>query len=238
MYSYELELGGISLPVSFFYPETAERFGAYCRPGGQDGGGLALTAWDWAFGDRGGLPRSADSEYSLFAGAVSAALLDRERFLFHAAAVGFRGRAWLIAAPSGVGKSTQVRNLRELWPGQFEVICGDRPLVGFRGEEAVVYPSPWNGKEGWNGGEAAPLGGIICLRRGKENEVNRMRERDAALPVYCAVIHNGASEAMIRTAAALTERLLQCAGAWLLVSRDVPDSTRLLYERVFSQEEV
>ena len=60
----------------------------------------------------------------------------------------------------------------------------------------------------------------------------------AALPVYCAVIHNGASEAMIRTAAALTERLLQCAGAWLLVSRDVPDSTRLLYERVFSQEEV
>jgi len=51
-------------------------------------------------------------------------------FLFRLAAVLYR--AWLLAGPSGVGKSTQIKSLQSLEPGAFGVICGDRPVLELR----------------------------------------------------------------------------------------------------------
>ena len=135
-----------------------------------------------------------------------------------------------------MGKSTQARTLRELYPGDFGVISGDRPVLALTEGGVWVHPSPWNGKEGWHGAEAAPLAGIVCLQRGVENALARLTPRIAALSVYGAVIHNASSPDVIRGAAAFAEKLIKQVPVWRLCSRDVPDSTRILYESVFTQE--
>ena len=235
MYDFILELGGTTLPVSFAHPETAGYFGSFCRAAdGERGPFTALTEWDWVFGARVGVENTAAAEYSLFSGAVSAALSYEKRCLIHAAAVRFRDRAWLIAAAPGVGKSTQARTLMELWPGEFGVICGDRPLLEFRGAETWVHPTPWNGKEGWHGAEAAPLGGIVLLRRGEEDALYSLSSAEAALPVFCSLIHTGADEKTILALADCARALLESAPVLQLVNAGVPHSTRLLYENVFT----
>ena len=97
----------------------------------------------------------------------------------------------------------------------------------------LVHPSPWNGKENWYGAEAAPLAGIIHLKRGDENSLTRPKPRDLAVTVFTHLIQTAETEAAVRKAAELTTRLLEATPLWELTSNTVPDSTRLLLEEVF-----
>ena len=155
----------------------------------------------------------------------------------HAAAFRDEEKAWLIAADPGVGKSTQIRTLQELYPGTFSVVCGDRPVLQLMEDGMVmVHPSPWNGKEFWGGADAAPLAGIICLRRGEEDAVHMLRRKDAVIPVYGSLIHTAICEDIIRRAAAFADALLQGVPVWDFVNRDIPGSTELLYQKVLREE--
>ena len=150
----------------------------------------------------------------------------------------WQDRAWLIVAPSGVGKSTQTKTLQELLPGQVTVICGDRPVLARRGPEIWVHPSPWNGKEDWHGAEAAPLGGLILLKRGAENRLYALNEQEAILPLYAAFIQTYATTETVAQVAAFEDALLRAVPTWLLVSNTVPDSTRCLVDGIFSSSEL
>lgn len=238
MLVYDLHTPRRPVRLGLEYPETAAYFGAWLCPAAGKDPGLSLRGRDWSYARRAGLSRCAETEFSLLSGAVSEALLPEGIALFHAAAIRFRDRAWLLAGPSGVGKSTQARTLRELYPGAFGVISGDRPVLALTEGGVWVHPSPWNGKEGWHGAEAAPLAGIVCLQRGEENALSLLTPRSAALTVYGAVIHNAASPDVIRAAAAFAEELIDRVPVWQLANAGVPDSTRLLYESVLAQEEI
>ncbi|MBQ9287785.1 MAG: hypothetical protein IJ212_05080 [Bacteroidaceae bacterium] len=88
------------------------------------------------------------AEYSLLPIRTSDLLLSMNRCVFHAVAFKWQERAWLIAALPGTGKSTQYKNLKELYPNEISIINGDKPIleVGDKGI-IMVHPSPWNGKE-------------------------------------------------------------------------------------------
>ncbi len=188
---------------------------------------------DWDFWRRNGAVPSAYLEYSSLTGSCSDVLLAYNRCAFHAVAVRYQGKAWLIAAGSGVGKTTQMRTLQELYPGEFSVISGDRPILDLlENGDVFVHPSPWNGKEEIGGADGAPLAGIVCLRRGEENIVERMSNRDAIIPVYQSVIQTGETENGIRLAGSFVDSLLTRVPAWRMVNQDVPDSTKLLFETV------
>ena len=171
--------------------------------------------------------------------------MQHDRVLVHGVALRWKDRAWLICAPSGVGKSTQARFLQELRPGEFGVICGDRPVLEFCHSERseaesknpsptiLVHPSPWNGKEKWCGAEAAPLAGIIFLERGGSNQLFSVSPKEIALPFFQQIIQSAKDAEMIRLAAAYETRLLNAVPLWKLVSHEVPDSTRLLLQTVF-----
>lgn len=233
-YSYNLNLAGISLPALFCCPDTAAYFREYCVSSQQENNALFLTEEDWAWGMKYGLDKSAFSEYSLFTGTASEALLNHGRCILHGVALSREGRAWLITAPSGVGKSTQAKTLQELHPGEFGIICGDRPVLRLTDDDTVmVHPSPWNGKENWHGADEAPLEGIICLQRGVRNEIQVLSPREAALVVYYSLIHNGSSVEKIENVAGFEAELLRRAPVWLLTSACVPASTELLYSELF-----
>ena len=93
---------------------------------------------DWAEYLDDGMEDCAHTEYSMLTPYFSDALLAHDRVIMHAVAIRHRDKAYLICAASGTGKSTQARTLQELRPGEFAVICGDRPILEFR---PVAAPS-------------------------------------------------------------------------------------------------
>lgn len=266
----DVTLAGLTFTCALKFPETAvfpkpdlSATHVKTKP-------VCLTPEDWSWYCSLGSVASPQSEYSLLTAPFSDALMDFDRLIIHGVALRWHDKAWLICGFSGVGKSTQARCLKELRPGEFSVICGDRPILEFRNSERseasapsvaahsvrqeshplagnvslqptdevhneiIVHPSPWNGKENWYGAEAAPLAGLILLERGEENRLDFLTEREAAIPVYTQVIQTTALEKRICQSAALITRLLKTVPVWRLTTHQVPDSTKLLLETVFS----
>ena len=235
MTDFTVTLAGRSFRVSARYAETASYFPA---PDPEaplvPGAPVSIPETDWQEYLQSGMEDCAHTEYSMLTAHCSDALLAFDCVILHAAALRWRDRSWLIVAPSGVGKSTQMRNLQTLLPGEVSVICGDRPVLERCGGAFRVHPSPWNGKENWHGAEAAPLGGLILLRRGPENRLYALREDEAILNLYVAFIQTSASVEAVTKVADLEDGLLRAVPTWLLVSDTVPDSTRCLVDGIFS----
>lgn len=234
---YWLTLADVTVGCSFEFPETFRCFGNYVS-GPYEGEGIKIGDELRSLWERNVAPMDAFNEYSAFTVPVSDELLKARRCIMHAAAFRFEGRAYLIAAPSGVGKSTQVRTLMELYPGEIAVISGDRPVLEATEDGIMVHPSPWNGKEGWCGAEAAPLAAVILLKRGEESELNRISARKAAAAVFSSLFHDPGTEEGIQRTAEFADRLLKAAPVWEFVNGGVPDSSRMLYEKVLKEAEL
>lgn len=249
-----VELAGVRLAYAPRYPDTFLYFGAYdrgeCDSLPENSAPISIPEDFWQRNLRGGMEPCAHSEYSLLTHFMSDELLLHDRVVIHGAALRWKNLAWLICAESGVGKSTQARFLRELRPGEFEIISGDRPILQFcrseretaqskapsshvPDETILVHPSPWNGKENWFGGKTAPLAGVIYLQRGPENRLYVPQSTEIAIPMYMKLLQSSADPERVKQAARMTTRLLEQSLLWQLQTHTVPDSTRLLLEAVF-----
>ncbi len=233
---YQLNIAGVAVPLACRFAGTPRLFGAYASPD-QGGEAVFVEQAGWDFWPQTGKPLDAEAEASLFTTAVSDALLQHDRCIIHAVAFRFRDRAWLMSAASGVGKSTQIRSLQELYPGEFGVICGDRPALQLMDDGTVwVHPTPWNGKENWFGAEGAPLAGIFCLTRGEETRIARLKPQKAVLPLFPALISAYETKEQIRRLAAFEDQLLRRVPVYDYCNGGVPDSTRILYQTIFAGE--
>ena len=246
---YSIEVAGVRLPCALEFPELAPKLCATpLNSASCSAVPISIPAAHWRFYEEAGLPHNPYGEHSALASYYSEALLPYDRMLFHSVAVRWRDRAYLISAPSGVGKSTQAKYLQALRPGEFSIICGDRPALEFCRAPSdasadpasvsdcsvTVHPSPWNGKEGWHGAPAAPLGGIVFLVRGKKNSVIPLTAKQAAVAAYIQFIHTATREDVVRRGAEMLSQMLPTVPLWGMTTCTVPDSTRLLLETVFS----
>ena len=192
-YIYNTILAGIPVRYCFRYPETIRYFTDKPEKSKSRDNEPYITVSEqmlsaWA---ENGMLQGGYAEFCLSCMPVSEFLLSSDRCVFHAAAVRWRDRAYLISAGSGVGKSTQCKPLIEQWPKEFSVINVDKPILECRKDGSIfVHPSPWNGKEGWHGAEAAPLAGIIFLRRGEKNEIHSLQPSKAAALAFRAVFQS------------------------------------------------
>ncbi len=145
MHDFVLTLAGVSLRCRLRFASTVDYFEAFApacdsesaanaaapAPVNPDSPvGIPEADWSEYLGE--GMTDSAHSEYSMLTYYASDALLPFDRVVLHGVALRWRERAYLICAPSGVGKSTQARALQALRPAEFGVICGDRPVLEFR----------------------------------------------------------------------------------------------------------
>ena len=246
---YSVSLAGISLPCVLTFPEVADKLSALplnaCVQSMQPVQ-IPPEHWSYYAGER--LYCTVDGELRLMCCYCSEALLAFDRMLFHSVALRWRDKAYLIAAPSGVGKSTQAMHLQALRPGEFSIISGDHPVLQFcpssiSGDGALpasayssvlVHPSYWNGKEGWHGASAAPLAGLILLQRGEENRIVPMKPREAAIQAYSQAVQTNLREDVVHRVALMVEQMLKLVPIWQLTTFQVPDSTELLLRTVFS----
>ena len=100
-------------------------------------------------------------------------------FLFHGSVIDFHGKAYVITASSGVGKTTHTR----LWLSEFgdevSIINGDKPIIRFIDGKFYACGTPWMGKEGYGKNAMRELRGFVFLSRGEKNLAKEISPSDA-----------------------------------------------------------
>ncbi len=231
-----IEICGIEFHCRFQYSDTELLFGSYNKKRSKRNPDVFIHDYQWKEWEKTGKPFDQNAEFSLFSGSISDALLPYGYCLVHAAAIRYNGRAYLFTAKPGIGKSTQVKNLIIHYPGEFSVICGDRPVLQImKNGVVIVHPSPWNGKENWYGAASAPLGGIFCLERGGKTEITPLTPKQAIIPVFKSFISNYDSKETIMQLAKMESSILNYAKVFRYINGGVPASTHYLYQNIFKR---
>lgn len=171
-------------------------------------------------------------EFRALMGETSLELIKHGRCLFHAASFLYRGRAWLLTGPSGIGKTTQFRNWQRLFPGETQIICGDMPVLETCEDGTVrVHSSPWNGKERF--GEPGVSGRLACIVRlvqSDEDEFLPLSPADAVMPLFSQFAVRPETGRQIELLAGFADKVLSAVPCVVYNNRGDDGSTLKLRE--------
>lgn len=178
--------------------------------------------------------RAAYAEYAFLIEDVERCIVPYGRSFFHSAAVLYKGGAYLLAGRSGIGKSTQYRNLSALYGDKVDILNGDKPVLEFANDgRIIVHPSPWMGKERWgSAGIAVPLRCIVCLEQSDQNQIERISTVEALPTVYRQFIFKQDTSEMVNRICDYTERILSEVPIYRMSNRGDPESSKMLFEQV------
>jgi hypothetical protein len=180
-------------------------------------------------------------EYAEYTGlelVVGNELAHWERILFHGAAFIHGGGAYILTAPSGTGKSTQYRNLRMLFGHDYRIINGDKPVLALDEKGSIwVYPSPWNGKEGWHSASCAPLKGIVILSQGGYNAVSRPGKEESILRLMEEVLFTAQDKTSVQTVCRFIDIMIKRVPIYRFVNKGDAESSRMLDSLFHSLEQ-
>ena len=232
MYSYSGVFAGVTLSFCFLHEGTASFYGGDLTPCAFSENCIRIPPSECAeWQGRWGMKDPAYAEYVLSCSYACDALMRRDRIVFHGAAFRWHQRAWLFSAPSGTGKTTQLKNWQRLFGGEMEIMNGDKPILELCADgHVLVRPSPWKGKEGLGRDDiTAPLGGIILLRQDRENRIARATPGQAARSLFGRNYSSFADEEDVLNAARILEGILRVTPVWILRNLGDEDSARLTY---------
>lgn len=171
------------------------------------------------------------AEYSCLLMPAGDSLLHYGRMLFHGVGMIYKGKGYILTAPSGVGKSTQFRNLHKIYGDDCRIINGDKPVIRHVSEtEHRIYPSVWNGKEKWAGTENARLNAIIWLRQGSENMMDKPEISEMILPILSQVIYTAPDTKTVHEACRMLNSILSYIPVYRFTNTGSLDSSKMLGE--------
>lgn len=212
-------LAGVYINYSFWFSDTKKYFENYICAEQVEAETLTVTDELWERHRSAQVvngPNAYDEFYNLI-GITSRELLKHGKCLFHGVAFLWRGMAWLITAPSGTGKTTQLRLWQRMVGAEMEMINGDKPVMECCQDETIwIHPSPWNGKENISGDASGKLGGIILLEQSDHNEINRMDIRSSMVPIYRQFLYYGDYKDEICAVSHMQDVLLRNIPVWKL----------------------
>jgi hypothetical protein len=230
---FQTEYAGHTVRYRFLVPATRLRFGPWLRRAEGGDADVSVTPERLEL-VRDLLGSGCTDEYAEFRTQTelsSHPLLKYGCCFFHAVSLCRQGRAFLLTAPSGTGKTTQFLNWQRLHPGEITMICGDMPVLEQRPDGRVwVHPSPWNGKEslGSRSHPPAPLAGIVLLEQGDDNTIALLPVRDAIPALFSQFIVQPDTEEEILALSGLMDQMLRTVPVWKLTNRGDDASTELL----------
>ena len=231
--TYLISLAGVEVCLESRFPQTRRFFEPFVVPvsTSENPEVLSVGAYEerlsaQSFGMNTLVPAN---EMKLLLTLASDYLLLFDRLLFHSVAFIWRGYGWLIAAPSGVGKTTQYHNLKTLHGDEVQVISGDNPVLEKRSDGSFwVHPSPWNGKEEEASFLSAPLGGIIMLEQAAFNRIERLLPENAVVPIFNQFNTFAKTESVIHRLFEFERSLLSTVPVWKLQNAGDLASSELL----------
>lgn len=173
-------------------------------------------------------------EYSALIRLASDVLMPGGRCFIHGAVFIWKEKAWILMGPSGTGKSTQYRNLSELYGHEVFCLNGDKPGLEFREDgQIMVYDSPWRGKEGWGTeGVSYPLAGMFYLCQDDCNQIEELPVHDWIIPIYGQFFSSRDSVEKLHFLSRFVEALLKNIPIRQFKNKGDPDSSRLLYKTI------
>lgn len=110
--------------------------------------------------------------------AYAFAAADHQTLLVHSSVIRCDGRAYMMTAPSGTGKSTHTRLWYDHIPG-CDLMNDDNPVLRIVDGQPVVYGSPWSGKTPCYRNVQAPVGAVVRIQQRPENSIRRLGPVDA-----------------------------------------------------------
>ena len=151
--------------------------------------------------------------------------------VFHGASMLWNGRVYLFSAPSGTGKTTQIRLWQRLFPTEMTILNGDKPILDISHKSEVrIFPSPWKGKEGYGRDDiVGPLGGIILLRQAMKNDIALMKPSEAAKNLFGRICSTFNMTEDVLNAAEIVEKIVTVVPVWLLYNKGDEDSALLTH---------
>lgn len=174
------------------------------------------------------------SEYCEIIALASDVLMTRGRCFIHGTVFIWKEKAWILMGPSGTGKSTQYRNLSELYGHEVFCLNGDKPGLEFREDgQIMVYDSPWRGKEGWGTeGVSYPLAGMFYLCQDDCNQIEELPVHEWIIPIYGQFFSSRDSVEKLHFLSRFVEALLKNIPIRQFKNKGDPDSSRLLYQTI------
>lgn len=183
------------------------------------------------------------SEAYLLMPRVSAFILRKQCVLIHGVAFIWQGHAWLMTAPSGTGKTTQLHLLQKILGDEMALINGDKAILSLhKNGEFWLHPSPWTGKENEYGSSSGVLAGIIILEQNDTNSMSLLSPRESVLKVFQQFLIADSSEEELRIVGELESKLLKTIPIWCLKNRGDIESAQLMihilndYEAIKDEE--
>lgn len=232
-----LEFGDLFFEYSFLYPETRYYFDNSLKecPNTNKIPKVNVTQefieeTKWLVDEQ--EPSEGFLEFQSLMIATGNLLLSYDRALFHGAAFLWKEKAWILTAPSGTGKTTQLSHWKRYFKTALKVINGDKPLLECREDGSLwVYSSPWRGKEGYGKTKLrASLGGIIFLEQGNKNIIRQMTPKEAVRPLFSEFICLPENTEQIKHLAQILRIILNTVPVWKLINLGDEDSTKLAIE--------
>ena len=128
--------------------------------------------------------------------------------VFHGAVIEYGGKAYMITARSGVGKTTHVR----LWLARFgdkvSILNGDKPVIRDIDGKIYVSGTPWNGKEGYGKRGTLLLSGIAFLERGEENSYKVLTANESLVRFMGQIYMNNENPTVLIKTLRLADKVL------------------------------
>ena len=129
-----------------------------------------------------------------------------DTLMIHGSAISVDGEGYLFTAKSGTGKSTHVKLWQELLGDRAVIVNDDKPFIRISENEAIVYGTPYSGKEGLNTNISVPLKAICILERSEENRIEQINFREA-FPILIQQTYHPSDREMFNRIFNLLDRL-------------------------------
>lgn len=107
---------------------------------------------------------------------VNSLLALSNKFIIHASSIYLDSldNAYLFVAPSGTGKSTHTRLLKNTYQNRVNYINDDKPFIYNDNGTFYLYGGPWNGKSRISNNVKCKLKGIFVIEQGHDNNATRI----------------------------------------------------------------
>lgn len=233
---YKINICRRTIRYVFNYPETYGYFGKYLTLSDDDSYDISVSK-EYMEENRWLVDDSVQDEFLEFQTLMLATgnfLLQHKCVLFHCTSFIWQDLAWIMTAPSGTGKTTQLINWMNLYPDETQIINGDKTGLECREDGSVyAYSSPWRGKERFGFRDrCSKLGGIILLEQGTDNIVKRLASSESVYPLFIEFVSYPETEEQIIAQRDILEQMIDAAPIWKFTNTGDETSTAFLHDTI------
>lgn len=147
-------------------------------------------------------------EYVAIYRKIADKLTEYDGAVFHGAVLEMDGKAYIVTARSGVGKTTHIKLWLELFGDKVSILNGDKPVLRIIDGKIYASGTPWNGKEGYGKKGMALLAGIAFLERAEENSYKTLTVSEGLVRFMGQIYMNNENAAALARTLRLADRIL------------------------------